>query len=103
MTLYMQPVQDLTIEDRVSRTQFQFTLDTAIGRFICLDTNEPDVPWGILCDARLAWLGRDLVGLAPADWSDTGLAAALPLKCHQSQRAISVKQCNIRPPAIEAF
>jgi multidrug efflux pump len=29
ITLYMQPVQDLTIEDRVSRTQFQFTLDTA--------------------------------------------------------------------------
>jgi multidrug efflux pump len=26
ITLYMQPVQDLTIEDRVSRTQFQFTL-----------------------------------------------------------------------------
>jgi multidrug efflux pump len=25
-TLYMQPVQDLTIEDRVSRTQYQFTL-----------------------------------------------------------------------------
>ncbi|HTE15472.1 MAG TPA: efflux RND transporter permease subunit, partial [Burkholderiales bacterium] len=29
ITLYMQPVQDLSIEDRVSRTQFQFTLDTA--------------------------------------------------------------------------
>jgi len=29
MTLYMQPVQDLTIEDRVSRTQFQFTLESA--------------------------------------------------------------------------
>ncbi len=27
-------------------------------------------------DSRLAWLGRDLVGLAPADWSDTGLASA---------------------------
>ncbi len=27
--LYTQPVQDLTIEDRVSRTQFQFTMDTA--------------------------------------------------------------------------
>jgi len=26
ITLYMQPVQDLTIEDRVSRTQYQFTL-----------------------------------------------------------------------------
>jgi DNA polymerase III epsilon subunit family exonuclease len=27
-------------------------------------------------DARLAWLGRDLVGLAPPDWSDTDLADA---------------------------
>jgi multidrug efflux pump len=27
ISLYMQPVQDLTIEDRVSRTQFQFTLE----------------------------------------------------------------------------
>ena len=27
--LYMQPVQDLTIEDRVSRTQYQFTMETA--------------------------------------------------------------------------
>src|SRR5690606_29043441 len=26
ITLYMQPVQDLTIEDRVSRTQYHFTL-----------------------------------------------------------------------------
>jgi multidrug efflux pump len=29
ISLYMQPVQDLTIEDRVSRTQYQFTLETA--------------------------------------------------------------------------
>ena len=29
IALYMQPVQDLTIEDRVSRTQYQFSLDTA--------------------------------------------------------------------------
>jgi multidrug efflux pump len=28
ITLYLQPVQELTIEDRVSRTQFQFTLTT---------------------------------------------------------------------------
>ena len=27
---YFQPVQDLTIEDRVSRTQYQFTLDTSV-------------------------------------------------------------------------
>ncbi len=29
ITLYMQPVQDLTIEDRVSRTQFQYSLEDA--------------------------------------------------------------------------
>jgi multidrug efflux pump len=29
ITLYMQPVQDLTVEDRVSRTQYQFTLEAA--------------------------------------------------------------------------
>jgi len=29
ISLYMQPVQDLTIEDRVSRTQYQFTMETA--------------------------------------------------------------------------
>ena len=28
MTLYMQPVQDLTVEDRVSRTQYQYTLES---------------------------------------------------------------------------
>src|SRR5207253_1212359 len=27
--LYMQPVQDLTVEDRVSRTQFQYSLEAA--------------------------------------------------------------------------
>src|SRR5204863_2765278 len=27
ITLFMQPVQDLTVEDRVSRTQFQFSLE----------------------------------------------------------------------------
>ena len=29
IVLYMQPVQDLTIENRVSRTQYQFTVETA--------------------------------------------------------------------------
>ena len=31
IALYMQPVQDLSIEDRVSRTQYQFTLEDADG------------------------------------------------------------------------
>ena len=36
IALYMQPVQDLTIEDRVSRTQYQFTLEDADGNNISL-------------------------------------------------------------------
>ena len=29
ITLYMQPVQDLTVEDRVSRTQYQYSMEDA--------------------------------------------------------------------------
>jgi multidrug efflux pump len=29
ITLYMQPVQDLTVEDRISRTQYQYTIEDA--------------------------------------------------------------------------
>ena len=32
MTLYMQPVQDITVENRVSRTQYQYTLEDASGQ-----------------------------------------------------------------------
>src|SRR5690606_22404861 len=32
--LYLQPVQDLTIEDRVSRTQFQFSLESPDGELL---------------------------------------------------------------------
>jgi multidrug efflux pump len=31
ITLFMQPVQDLTVEDRVSRTQYQYSLENADG------------------------------------------------------------------------
>jgi multidrug efflux pump len=31
ISLYMQPVQDLTVEDRVSRTQYQYTIEDADG------------------------------------------------------------------------
>jgi multidrug efflux pump len=34
ITLYMQPVQDLTVEDRVSRTQYQYTLEAAAGELL---------------------------------------------------------------------
>ena len=34
IALYLQPVQDLTIEDRVSRTQFQFSLESPDGKLL---------------------------------------------------------------------
>ncbi len=34
VTLYMQPVQDLTVEDRISRTQYQFTLEAAESKVL---------------------------------------------------------------------
>jgi multidrug efflux pump len=39
IALYLQPVQDLTIEDRVSRTQYQFTLEGADATELATWTN----------------------------------------------------------------
>jgi multidrug efflux pump len=39
ITLYMQPVQDLTVEDRVSRTQFQYTLEDTDAKELSLWTS----------------------------------------------------------------
>ena len=39
ITLYMQPVQDLTVEDRVSRTQYQFSLESADPQELAAWTN----------------------------------------------------------------
>src|SRR5256885_10230832 len=33
-TLFRSPVQDLTVEDRVSRTQYQYTLEAADGELL---------------------------------------------------------------------
>jgi multidrug efflux pump len=51
ITLFMQPVQDLTVEDRVSRTQFQYTLEdpdlnelnTYAGRLIAKLQQAPEL------------------------------------------------------------
>jgi multidrug efflux pump len=67
MQLYMQPVQDLTIEDRVSRTQYQFTLETA--------SSEVLAEWTHKLVERLAALPQltDVV----SDLQDQGLQAYL--------------------------
>jgi len=40
ITLYMQPVQDLSVEDRVSRTQFQYTLEDADAKELATWTDK---------------------------------------------------------------
>jgi len=69
IALYMQPVQDLTIEDRVSRTQYQFTLETA----------NPDElsDWVHRLTARLTELPQ-LADVA-SDLQDRGLQAFLSI------------------------
>ena len=42
ITLYMQPVQDLTVEDRVSRTQYQFSLEDADPKELRSWTSQAD-------------------------------------------------------------
>jgi multidrug efflux pump len=67
ITLFMQPVQDLTIEDRASRTQFQYTLETPNAA----ELNE----WAPRMVAQLKELPqlRDVA----SDQQDRGLRAAL--------------------------
>ncbi|HEY2499806.1 MAG TPA: multidrug efflux RND transporter permease subunit [Candidatus Angelobacter sp.] len=67
ITLYMQPVQDLTVEDRVSRTQYQYSLEDA-------DANELD-DWS----GRILTKLRDLPELrdVASDQQNGGLKADL--------------------------
>jgi multidrug efflux pump len=69
ISLYMQPIQDLTIEDRVSRTQYQFTLEDA----------NPDelAEWVHRLTGRLSQLPQlaDVV----SDLQDQGLQAFLSI------------------------
>jgi multidrug efflux pump len=67
ITLYMQPVQDLTVEDRVSRTEYQYTLEDP-------DQNELNT-WTARFVQRLQGLPelRDVA----TDQQTSGLAASL--------------------------
>jgi multidrug efflux pump len=65
ITLYMQPVQDLTVEDRVSRTQYQYTLSAADGKLLS--------EWVPRLVERLSQL-RQLTDVA-SDLQDQGLQA----------------------------
>ena len=87
ITLYMQPVQDLTVEDRVSRTQFQYSLEDVdpkelgqwVPRFVDKLKTLPelrDVATDQLNDGLLATLTIDRdtasrLGIFPADIDNT--------------------------------
>lgn len=58
LRLYMQPVQDLTIEDRVSRTQYQFTVE-ALSREQ-LETWAPRIVKALAERPELAYVTSDL-------------------------------------------
>jgi multidrug efflux pump len=64
ITAYMQPVQDLTIDDRVSRTQYQFVLESADPAALALWTGK--LTSQLQQDPRLADVATDLAqqGLA---------------------------------------
>ncbi|TMI18579.1 MAG: MdtB/MuxB family multidrug efflux RND transporter permease subunit [Betaproteobacteria bacterium] len=65
ITLYMQPIQDLTVEDRVSRTQYQYTLEAADSKLLS--------EWVPRLVERLSQL-RSLTDVA-SDLQDQGLQA----------------------------
>jgi multidrug efflux pump len=85
--LYLQPVQDLTVEDRVSRTQFQYSLEDVdpkelalwVPRFVAKLKTLPqlrDVATDQLDDGLLATLTIDRdtasrLGILPADIDNT--------------------------------
>jgi multidrug efflux pump len=85
--LYLQPVQDLTVEDRVSRTQFQYSLEDVdpkelalwVPRFVAKLRTLPqlrDVATDQLDDGLLATLTIDRdtasrLGILPADIDNT--------------------------------
>jgi len=83
--LYLQPVQDLTIEDRVSRTQYQFTLEAPSGAELA--------QWTHRLVARLAELPQ-LADVA-SDLQDEGLQAFVQIDRDSAARL------GVTPAAID--
>jgi multidrug efflux pump len=85
ITLYMQPVQDLTVEDRVSRTQYQYTLEDPDQRELNF--------WTAKLMAKLQNISalRDLA----TDQQTSGLAASLTID------RVTASRMGITPQAID--
>jgi multidrug efflux pump len=92
ITLYMQPVQDLTVEDRVSRTQFQYTLEDP-------DANELNT-WTARFVDKLKTMPelRDVA----TDQQNGGLAAALVIDRETASR-LGITPTTIDETLYDAF
>ncbi len=92
ITLYLQPVQDLTIEDRLARTQFQFTVE------------EPDPQRLALWVPRLLERLRALPELADvaSDLQDNGLQAYVEIDRDAAAR-LGVSMTTIDQALYTAF
>jgi multidrug efflux pump len=66
ITLHMQPVQDLTIEDKVSRTQYQFTLEAL--RQDILDSWTPLLVSELAARPELTGVASDLLNRGRQAW-----------------------------------
>jgi multidrug efflux pump len=87
ITLFMQPVQDLTVEDRVSRTQFQYSLEdvdakelaTWVPRFMdrlkqlpeLRDVASDQLNGGLLVNLSIDRDSASRLGILPADIDNT--------------------------------
>ncbi|KAF1053006.1 MAG: Multidrug resistance protein MdtB [Stenotrophomonas maltophilia] len=90
--LYMQPVQDLTIEDRIARTQYQFTLQDA----------DPEVlaEWVPKLIDRLQQIPQ--VADVASDWQDKGLQAYININRDTAAR-LGVSLSDIDSVLYNAF
>ena len=85
ITLYMQPVQDLTVEDRVSRTQYQYTLEDP-------DQNELN-QWTARLMEKLGQLPQ--IQDVATDQQTSGLSAALVID------RVTASRMGITPTSID--
>ncbi len=92
ITLYMQPVQDLTVEDRVSRTQFQYTMEDADSRELATWSTK------LLDKLRTSPELRDVA----SDQMNNGLAADLIIDRDSASR-LGIYPQNIDDTLYDAF
>ncbi len=92
ITLYMQPVQDLTVEDRVSRTQYQYSMEDA-------DANEL-AQWAPQLMAKLQQ-SPQLLDVA-SDAQDNGLQADLVIDRDTASR-LGILPADIDNTLYDAF